>query len=496
MNEPEFERSLSEWMREGRSDASPSVLESIVEHARRHDNQSWWHRLLGGNAGSAPVTGWPSSHRMAVGLAAIAASMTALLIAIPMVMTAPTPGPDVDPVFGPAASLPAASPIVPDATPAPDVQVGFPMGDGLTGAIFLAQAEGQDDHYITLHPDGTVVEEVSGPWWPVGIGVWRPTGAHSLTSVIVYPDADPEEHLTSGLSVYRADWVLDEEAETGTLAWVATIGALDGSTLPDVAGDSRVTRLHLAPLPPEARYPLPAEHPWRVELGSMAQGPGSGDLSAVGDLTVLDDCEPNDTDPPGYLVLHGDGTAFIASIGGTGAGLWAPSGFETTALTAWSRLPAAAWTDSWIGEARGKLVLTGNEEEFKGRFVLADRRLQPMEGTQLPTVDPTLWPELGSVWLQEIADGTLVTAYLTDGTLIARHPTWGTGTGYWQPIDADTRASSVFFATTRGKDHHLLSEATVARDMQTMTSRYELKEKHLGEVDAGDATATRLQLSP
>jgi hypothetical protein len=488
-----FERSLGDWMQEGRSSAPARVLESVTEHARKHPNQSRLRHLQGAarRAGSRPVFAGPEPlwKQHVVGLAAVAATATAVLVALPIVMIAPRPDPGEAPAVVPASVDAAAS-------PAPVARVGFPVGSGLTGSVWLEQAEGHDDRYITLHPDGTIVEEARGPSWPVGIGLWQPTGAHTLTSVIVYPDADPEGHATGGLGVYRADWVLDQAAETGTLAWTATLQALDGSTLPAVTGDATLTRLHLAPLPPDAQYPLPTEHPWRPELGPMAQGPGSGDLSAVGDVAALSDCGPNNTDPPGYVVLHGDGTAFIASVAGAGPGLWVPSGVETTALSAWSSLPEAGWMDSWIGEARGKVVRTGSEEQFKSRFVLADRRLQPMAGVQLPTVDPTLWPELGSVWLQEIADGTLVTAYLTDGTLIARHPVYGTGTGYWQPIDAITRASSIFFATTQGRDHHLLSESTMADDMQTMTSRFELKERHLGKVDAGDATATRLDLEP
>ena len=57
----------------------------------------------------------------------------------------------------------------------------------------VAAVGGQSDVYYTIHPDGTLValtgsaHDTSGT---VGLGVWRPTGDHSLAASWVYGDAD------------------------------------------------------------------------------------------------------------------------------------------------------------------------------------------------------------------------------------------------------------------------------------------------------------------
>jgi hypothetical protein len=183
-------------------------------------------------------------------------------------------------------------------------------------------------------------------------------------------------------------------------------------------------------------------------------------------------------------------------LDGIGAGLWASSGPDTSALTLWSELRAAEQSGSWVAEKRGRLVLTGDTDAFERRFVASPRHLKPMDGRQLPPLDPVLWPTEGSVWLQPTGDATAIVAYLTDGTVVARHPTLGTGAGSWQSTGNDSRAASVFFATVPGQDHHLLWEATIGPDEQHMSIEYELKDANSGAVETRAVEANRLRLEP
>jgi hypothetical protein len=498
MSEIEFDRFLSEWMREDQPSASAWVLDSVGEHAHLRSNRSAWRRLMRTMPSvidrhrRAPGGDEPASRRL-VGLAALVASVMALLLALPMITLPAGPGPLEDHAIVPGVSLPTPS-LPPEASPATDSS-DVPAVDGLTGSLWLEQAEGAPDHFLTLHPDGTVVERVDGST-TVGIGVWEPAGDHALSSIIVYTDADPVGHVTPGQSTHRAEWVLDDANETGTLSWRATLQSADGGGLPEVAGHGRIMRLHLAALPATARYPVPDEQPWTPELGPMAGGAGSGEVDTVGDLSVLSDCDADANDPPGSVVLHGDGTTFVASLGGIGAGLWAPSGPDTRAMTLWSTLTAAGKGGSWVAEKRGRLVMTGDQDGFEGRFVAAPRRLRPMDGTVLPPLDAAYWPSRGSVWLQPTEAATALVAYLSDGTVIARHPTYGTGTGSWQPTGSDSIAASVSFATLRLQDRRLLWEATIDPVEQRMSIEYQLVDANSGAVLEGSTGATRLSLAP
>jgi hypothetical protein len=476
MNEPELQKALRAWMHEERAHASAWVLEGVSEHAHRRSNRTWWRRLItvtrrgvGVAEGDDRIT-----RRQVVSLTAVVASAMAVLLVLPMALPAQL----ADPRQGPATG-----------TGAQGVRVG------LTGSVWLEQSEGAPDHYITLHADGTVVERVDGSQTTAGIGVWQPTGEHSLSSVILYMDADPAEHVTPGFTTQRANWSLDSSNESGSLSWRATLQDADGGVLPDVTGNAVITRLHLETLPGTARYPIPEEQPWELAIGSMAEGPGSGEVAAVGDVN-LSAGHFDMADPMGYFVLHGDGTILLASLDGIGAGLWASSGPDTSALTLWSELRAAEQSGSWVAEKRGRLVLTGDTDAFGRRFVASPRHLKPMDGRQLPPLDPVLWPTEGSVWLQPTGDATAIVAYLTDGTVVARHPTLGTGAGSWQSTGNDSRAASVFFATVPGQDHHLLWEATIGPDEQHMSIEYELKDANSGAVETRAVEANRLRLEP
>jgi hypothetical protein len=483
MNEPDFERSLGEWMRTGRSGASSWVLESVVEHAHQKPNRSWWARLQGAWSGDADTS--PAWRRHIVGLTAVAATATAVLVAVPLVMTVPSQHPDEAPAFAPASPDTAAT------SPAPVSQVGFPDGAS-TGAVWLEQAEGEVDHYITLHPDGTLVERINDLGSPVGIGLWRPDGQGRISSVVVYSDADPERHQARGLSTYRADWTLDETAESGLLAWSAQLQPIDGTSLPNASGHSRLTRLHRLGLPPEAMYDPPSEPAWVPTLGPVAQGNGSGSVAVLS--PTVDDCESHDL--PGLMVVHGDGTAFFTSPKGSGAGLWIPSGPDTRALTGWSPLPDMPPIEGWVGQLKHRALVVGTTETFDGLLPSAPRRLVGLDGTFPPPADAGLWPDKGTVWLESTESGTAITAYLTDGTVVARHPRLGVGAGYWQPLDGDTITTWVSFRSAPGWDMQMRSQATMASDGESMSMTAIFKDTNTGAEDERIATATRLHLEP
>jgi hypothetical protein len=489
MNEPEFERSLGEWMRAGRTSASAWVLENVIEHAHQQPNRSWWARLR--NAWSAGASTSPTRRRHIVGLTAVAATATAVLVALPFVMTAPWPPQDEAPAVAPASVAPATSPITTAASPAPIVQVGFPEG-ALTGSVWLEQAEGAADHYITLHPDGTLVERIKDLGSPIGIGLWEPDGQGGIASVIFYTDADPERHQVRGLSTYRADWTLDEPAESASLSWTASLQSIDGASLPDASGRSSLARLHRLDLPPEAIHDLPAEPDWEPTLGPMAMGAGSGSVAAL--APSGNECEGLDL--PGSLVVHGDGTAFFTNLLGSGVGLWTTSGPDTRALTGWARLPEAPSAEGWVGQLRYRALVVGTAEGFEDLIPAAPRRLLGIDGAPLSPADVGLWPDEGTVWLESTELGRGITAYLTDGTVITRDPRLGVGAGYWQPLDDDKIATWVSFPSAPGSDKQMRSEASIAPDGESMSMTSILKDNGTGSEEERTATARRLHLEP
>ncbi len=491
MNDRDLGQSLGEWMHDSRSSASPWVLDSVIEHARLHTNQPWWQRALDramhALTVSQPADAQPRWGRM---LAVSATVVLAFVVTAVLLVPGIAPEPQHDPAFVPISTA-SATP-APSLSARPPADEGFPSDGGLTGSVWLRKGEGECDSYVTLHPDGTVVQVAKSGRRPVGIGTWQPTGDSSLTSLVAWPDADPVNHLRPGFSTHRAEWILDEDGSAATLTWTARLQPADGSTVPDVSGSSTLVRLQRQPLPPEAAYPSPAEPDWKLAVGPMVQGSGSGDVAAI--------TERCDGTSPEYLVMHGDGTAFMASVMlDNGPGLWVPTGPDTRGLSSWFGLNPAHALDNWpVAQLAGTGILDmseGSSEEFYRRYVAKTRSIEPMD-EPLPEVDPALWPTTGMVWLQATDSGTAITAYLTDGTAVVRDPRYGTGAGYWQPLDADTFATWVAFSTHPDHDHHLWSEATTGPDGETLMISYKHQDKFSGSVETGRATATRLRIEP
>jgi hypothetical protein len=483
MNERDFERTLGEWLKEPRPSASAWVLENVIEHAHQRSNQSWWRgRAWPSVPGVAFGPGPRASGRPMVGITAAAASVVAMVLAISLVLPGLTPDADRHPVMLPPSSLAPSAP-TPDASEEPTVAAAP------TGSVWLAESAEGLDSYLTLHPDGTVTQRVNGSGTPVGLGLWRPTGEHSLASVMVFLDADPAKHLKYGSSTYRADWVLDETDGSGSLTWTATARPGDGSAPFEASGELKLTRQHQAPLPAEARYPLPDISEWRLGTSLMGSMRVPGTVSAIENL---DYCDGNGEE---YMVAHGDGTLFFAGQGGSGVGLWIDSGPGTTAVTAWSEsFGLNTPTRPWVGERTAGLVLAGDQDVLDRRLSAVPLGIEQMDGRPLPEVDDGLWPPSGSVWLETTDQGMSVNAFLRDGTVVSRHSRYGTGAGYWRPVDADTIAYSVAYALVSLQDQHIRGEATIAADGSTMSIEYQHVDRNRDLDETGEASATRLYL--
>jgi hypothetical protein len=224
----------------------------------------------------------------------------------------------------------------------------------------------------------------------------------------------------------------------------------------------------------------------------VAVGAGSGSVAVLTPTGA--DCEYHDL--AGSMIIHGDGTSFFTSPRGSGVGLWITSGPDTRALTGWAELPDMRSHEGWVGQLRHRALLVGTTEAFEGLLPAAPRRLVGIDGAPLTPADADLWPDEGTVWLESTELGTSITAYLTDGTIIARDPRHGVGVGYWQPLENDTIASWVSFPSAPGSGKQMRSEARMAPDEESMSMTSILKDNETGSEDERTATVTRLHLEP
>jgi hypothetical protein len=464
MNEQRIDDALAEWMRDDRPVASPWVLESIAEHARRHSNQAWWQRasrsLRTARAGSGDAD--RAVRRRWTAVPAFVAGVVALLLLAAVLAVVPGP------------SVPSL---------------------GSNGSLWRTTGVDGGDSYVMLHADGTAVTLTYPITRQVGIGIWRWTGPSSLTTLIAYPDADPKRHALPGFSTYRADWTLDDARQAARSTWVATLRPADGSAMADRQGSATYQRLALAPLPDDARYPVPSEQPWPASTGQADARPDAG--SVVG-ITYSDGCTISE--PSDYLALHGDGTAlYVGASGGNGLGLWAWTGDKTRAISGWYGSWVVANHQIWVGQLIGTgqlLGRTGSSRVFDRTFTAGPRPVE-VKDAPLPPADDSAWPELGSVWLQETDAGTAIIAFLADGTLVARDPRYGTGIGSWQPMGAGRTIGVIRFSTRLAQDHRVWLESTLLPDGDSMSIQFQHQDKSAGpDLDVGTATAVRLTFEP
>jgi hypothetical protein len=236
---------------------------------------------------------------------------------------------------------------------------------------------------------------------------------------------------------------------------------------------------------------MPAEPAWEPVIGSMTAGRGDALVLAVSG------CSPND--PADQLTLHGDGTSVYAGLtGGQGLGLWAETGKDTIGLTERYGSASIARHQAWVGELTGYGVRsgrTGTTSGFADSFTVFPRTLAAIAGRPVAAEAPDQWPSRGTIWLQPTDQGMVITALLTDGTVIARDPRYCTGAGFWQPIGAGALVSSVAYPGRALQDHRVLAESTVDPGWSTLSIRYRHSDRFSGEpAEEGTAEAVRLEL--
>ena len=119
-----------------------------------------------------------------------------------------------------------------------------------------------------------------------------------------------------------------------------------------------------------------------------------------------------------------------------------------------------------------------------------------IDGTPLPPADADLWPDEGTVWLESTELGTGVTAYLTDGTVIARDPRLGVGRRLLAAARRRQDRQLGQLPVRPGSDKQMRSEASIASDGESMSMTSILKDNGTGSEEERTATATRLHLEP
>ena len=472
MNERDLERALIDWMLDEPAPAPDRLLDVVMAHAGTHPRRSWSARLatavigaLTGSSGTGEARAMGAVRPRVpwvTGLATAGAIALTVMVAFALVPT---------PVF--------VSEPPPSTVPRP-----------LVGSLWQEDTERGREGYVLLHPDGTAMTLTAGPGRQIGIGVWEPTGSRSLVTLIAYPDADPDHHIRYGFSTYREAWTLDDALETATVRWTAHIEPGNGSAASDRAGSTAYRRVHREALPPDALHPVPDEPAWGPVVGSMATGRVDTLL-----LAVLG-CSPSD--PADQLLLHGDGTTVYAGLtGGQGLGLWSETGPGIIALTERYGSASVARSQQWVAQLAGSWIRsgrTGTSSSFADWFTATPRTIETIAG---PVADeaPDRWPARGTVWLQETDQGMVITALLTDGTVVARDPRYGTGAGFWRPTGAGSLVSSVAYPGRALQDHRMVAESTVDPGWSTLSIRYRHVDRFSGDPpEEGTASAVRLEL--
>ena len=320
--EHDLERRLSEWLADGPLLAPRAPLAAALGHAAVHPRKRSLVGLIRGRLGRLLQAG-PGGSRLA--LAAVR-----LVAAVVIVTT--------------AAALVVLQRPIDRSSPSGPGPTGITGG---SGSLWLDDGNGAPMYYL-VHADGTLVIATGNG--SIGLGVWQPTGERSLAATWVLPDADPSPDVRLGTATYRSEWLLDEAAGSATVTFAATFERADGAAVPDAAGTFDLTRLHLAPMPPDARSPTPPEPTWAVAHGSPVHG------NAAAGVFV----EP--TDPAIIDVIHADGTSLnLNPHCGSGVGLWAPTGERDSVSTVWS---AGGLSNPLVGESTFDVAGRG----FSGRY--------------------------------------------------------------------------------------------------------------------------------
>jgi hypothetical protein len=381
-----------------------------------------------------------------------------------------------------------SAPTAPPASTAP--------AEGLTGSVWVAHRADRPDVYLVVHPDGSLVasiDRVATIKEGLGLGVWEPTGDHTLVGTLRFGSGDTLDAQRSGSSLYHLEGSVDDAGETATLAYTGASVRGTGEAQPETSGTLQLERLHMLPMPADARAETPAEAGWSLARGPALHGKGSG--------TVMSVAPEHAADPSAYVIDHADGTSFGASpYGGMALALWAPAGEDTLLRTAWGGTwPAhevAVSVDQVTPAGSAFDVAYGTSDAFEGTYQAEPACLYPMSDSEpLPEPDPALWPDEAMVWTEELADGGVATtAYFPDGSVVTSHPTYGVGVGLWQPIDDATFAIWIAYATERSFKWRLRGEGTLGPDGQTLSMDYLLQNLNwTTDPEPGTSTATRMR---
>jgi hypothetical protein len=334
------------------------------------------------------------------------------------------------------------------------------------GSIWLERHETGPDTFYVLHGDGlmTGFNRQLG----IGVGQWAPVDEDSVVAHLGFTGTDGQySRLEPGTADLRFSGQLDDAGDLMTLTYEQNdLGMTSAS----------VERQKMAPMPPEAASVTPPDTGWHPVIGIAQHQP---DESGV----TLEQYGGR----PNMNLEHSDGTwVSINSWVGPGVGLTAAPDEYHAIVTAWFTnddpdhtlpLVAEVSVDPETGETTNAY---GTSEGFTDSAPGEPQELDSDSGA-LPEPDPSWWPSLGSLWVEEHDDGPdVTTAFHADGTLLTIDPYRGVGVGSWQPTGPDTAALTIDYYDT---DPSLES---VKRGPATL--RGELRTDETGEVATIDFT--------
>lgn len=374
-----------------------------------------------------------------------------------------------------------------------------PGPDGVRGSIWRGLNGEDPAFYLILHADGTLLG--IDPYLGYSVGEWQPNDERTISGVMVAADVDPDRFTNSpGVATVRWEAAVEDGGETLDGSWTGTLEPADGTAPSTIDDTFLLARLHSAPMPPEAIASTPPDPGWQPVLSPVAGGGGWVDF------------EPYD--PPNHNVNHPDGTSFSFNAWvGPGVGLGWPvdetSGIGTTWFTNRDPdFPPLVGEGKDNPEGTGYSVRYGTSEGYTDTGTGTYMTLTAPDGTPLAAPDPTLWPELGSAWIERNGDqAPSLWIVWADGTVLHIDPGLGTGLGLWQPTGEGIATIAIRYnvAYQRARENtmrgvaDLTGEMTIDEAAATLTTTYDVKitgEPRKAVEPSGTMVADRIELEP